>query len=172
LNIFILTFTTRSRNENCIRDKHFSLEKNYELIEFCKSCGLRRRELESIRGKDLIKINNEYFIFVKGKGGKERYVPIINNVDLVIKKFQSVEKNERVFGKVCGLDLHNLRSEYANDLYKMHCRSFENIPKNDRYWCRKELAHTCLDKKAMEICSLALGHHRINIYAYNYYRKK
>ena len=165
---------TRSRNENCVRDKHFSYEKNHDLVEFCKSCGLRRSELESVRGKDLQIINGEYFVYVKGKGGKERLAPIIGNVDLVVKKFESVGANERVWGKVSSaLDVHNLRSIYANTLYRQECRELKDIPRNERYWCRKELAHTCLDKYALGIVAKALGHSqdRGSIFAYSYYRK-
>lgn len=36
-----------------VRDSHFSLTNNDELIKFCRGTGLRRAGLESIRGKDL-----------------------------------------------------------------------------------------------------------------------
>lgn len=35
------------------RDKHFSVEKNIELINFCRGCGFRRGVLENLQGKDL-----------------------------------------------------------------------------------------------------------------------
>ena len=44
---------TRSRVDRA-RDKHFSVSNNDELIKFCKGTGLRRSELASIKGKDLI----------------------------------------------------------------------------------------------------------------------
>lgn len=44
---------TRSRVDRA-RDKHFSVSNNDELIKFCKGTGLRRSELSSIKGKDLI----------------------------------------------------------------------------------------------------------------------
>lgn len=37
-----------------IRDSHFSKTNNDELIRFCRGTGLRRSELESLRGKDLV----------------------------------------------------------------------------------------------------------------------
>lgn len=43
----------RSRVD-CVRDKHFSVTNNDELIKFCKGTGLRRRELEELKGKDLV----------------------------------------------------------------------------------------------------------------------
>lgn len=44
---------TRSRVD-ALRDKHFSVTNNFELICFCRGTGLRRAGLESIRGRDLL----------------------------------------------------------------------------------------------------------------------
>lgn len=44
---------SRSRGVR-VRDKHFSKTNNDELIRFCKGTGLRRSELESLKGKDLV----------------------------------------------------------------------------------------------------------------------
>ena len=42
----------RSRGDR-VRDRHFSKTNNDELIKFCRGTGLRRSELEELRGKDL-----------------------------------------------------------------------------------------------------------------------
>ena len=42
----------RSRGD-CVRDRHFSVTNNDELIKFCKGTGLRRSELQALKGKDL-----------------------------------------------------------------------------------------------------------------------
>lgn len=44
----------RSRGDR-ERDKHFSVTNNDELIKFCQGTGLRRSELEALKGKDLIR---------------------------------------------------------------------------------------------------------------------
>lgn len=44
---------TRSRVDR-VRDKHFSVTNNDELIKFCKGTGVRRSELVKMRGSDLI----------------------------------------------------------------------------------------------------------------------
>lgn len=52
---------TRSRGDR-IRDSHFSKANNDELIKFCQGTGLRRSELETLKGKDLVtrvQIENE-----------------------------------------------------------------------------------------------------------------
>lgn len=43
----------RSRGDR-VRDRHFSKTNNDELIKFCRGTGLRRCELEQLRGKDLV----------------------------------------------------------------------------------------------------------------------
>lgn len=43
----------RSRGD-CARDRHFSVTNNDELIKFCRGTGLRRSELETLKGKDLV----------------------------------------------------------------------------------------------------------------------
>ena len=43
----------RSRGDR-VRDQHFSKTNNDELIKFCRGTGLRRRELQELRGKDLV----------------------------------------------------------------------------------------------------------------------
>lgn len=43
----------RSRGDR-VRDRHFSKTNNDELIKFCQGTGLRRSELEELRGKDLV----------------------------------------------------------------------------------------------------------------------
>lgn len=43
----------RSRCDR-VRDRHFSKTNNDELIKFCRGTGLRRSELEELRGKDLV----------------------------------------------------------------------------------------------------------------------
>lgn len=64
---------TRSRDE-AVRDKHFSVERNSELVNFCCCTGLRsRKELQQIRGTDLIDNGSgQYAIRVYGKGGRLR----------------------------------------------------------------------------------------------------
>ena len=44
---------TRSRGVR-VRDRHFSKTNNDELIRFCRGTGLRRSELESLKGKDMV----------------------------------------------------------------------------------------------------------------------
>lgn len=162
---------TRSRGEK-IRDRHFSEEKNLDLVLFCKSTGLRRAELEALTGDKLIKKGDNYYINVNvgSKGGRSRLAPVINNINLVVNKMQSVGNN-KVFEKVPnGADIHGYRSYYCTSIYKLFERDIKTIDRKERYCCRGDLKGTWYDKKAMLIASRALGHNRISVIAEHYIR--
>lgn len=151
------------------RDKHFSEVHNQTVIEFCRSTGLRRRELEALHGNDLVKRDGKSYICVKnGKGGKVRTVEVINNVKLV-EKVMSNANTGLVFGKVhSGMDIHHYRSIYACDYYRLHARDVKDIPPEDRYICRKDKKGIVYDKKSMLLTSRMLGHNRIDVVANSY----
>ena len=158
---------SKSRGER-VRDKHFSEKNNSELINFCKNTGLRRSELEKLKGNQLIEKNGQYFIGVKGKGGKYREAPILNNNKDVVDRMIKAE-NGLVWGKVHNAaDIHSYRGVYATTMYKSLARSREEIPKHDRYCCRVDLVGVWYDKKAMLEVSRALGHNRVSVIAGHY----
>ena len=171
----------RSRGEK-VRDKHFSEEKNKELVEFCKSTGLRREELKCLTGDKLIHEDGAYKILVNSgsKGGRPRKAPVIGNVELVVNLMSKVGSN-KVFEKVkSGADIHSYRSEYATSLYKSIARKIEDIPydkvnrgtgrkyQSEVYSCRSDLKGVKYDKRAMLDVSKALGHNRISVIAEHY----
>ena len=209
----------RSRSD-CVRDKHFSVTNNDELIKFCKGTGLRRSELSTLKGGDLVSkeaiekeiahleaipeqertqaeskrmgilqdtrlFDSRYYIHVRnGKGGRERISPIIGkNAVQIVERIQNTPQDEKVWQHVhqCA-DIHSYRAEYATDIYRAHARPIEEIPydrvnkgtgrkfQSDVYTCRKDESGKKLDKKAMLICSKALGHNRIEVVANNYIR--
>ena len=152
------------------RDKHFSGEKNKDLIAFCESTGVRRDELTHLFGSNLeFKDGKAYLHITNGtKGGKGRYAEIIGNKKLVMSMCQRAGHG-KVFPKVhsCA-DIHGYRASYATALYRQYARPLEQIPKEDRYICRGDYKGKIFDKKAMAIVSQALGHNRINVIASNY----
>lgn len=83
----------RSRGKKKM-DAHFSEKKNWELVEFCKSAGLRRAELSALYGNCLKEEDGRYLIIVQSgsKGRKYREAPVIGNVDLVIRKMNEAGK--------------------------------------------------------------------------------
>lgn len=161
---------TRSRKE-AKRDKNFSMTNNKEFIEFCKSTGLRKRELKCLRGTQLIFKNGLYYIAVTNgaKGRRYRESPIISNADTIVKRMKKAGSN-KVWKYVPDMDVHSFRSEYCTKIYSTFARPTAKIPKNERYNCRRDLKGVCYDKRAMLIASRCLGHNRINIIAEHYLR--
>lgn len=160
------------------RAGHFSEKNHREIVEFCKSTGLRRSELQQLRGDQLRKFDidgrAEYAVVLDGsqcKGGRSRWIPIVvGNVDNVVRLMESAGSG-RVFASVpAAMDVHFYRSQFATELYKAVARPIDEIPKSERYCCRGELAGTWYDKRAMQIVSDALGHNRISVIAEHYLR--
>lgn len=159
---------TRSRGY-ALRDAGFSLEKNREIIDFCRATGLRRAELESLTGSQLIEKPEGYFIAVKGKGGRYRESPVIGpHAEEVAKRMRSAGSG-KIWEKVPShMDVHSYRSEYATAIYSAYVR--DPIPEKDRYYCRGDRKGTVMDKVAMLKASEALGHSRIDVVAGHYIR--
>lgn len=160
----------RSRND-VVRDKHFSKPKNAELINFCQCTGLRRKELENIRGNQLVVEDNNYFINVKGKGGRWRKLPICGNRTekmAVVRKMEQAGDN-KVWGRVhsCA-DIHSYRREYCRRVYSIYARAIDTLKPNEKYICRKDKKGTIYDRFAMKMASEALGHSRITVIAEHY----
>ena len=120
----------------------------------------------------------------RDKGGRSRFAPIIgDNVERIVEKMKQAKPNEKVWQHVhSACDVHGYRAEYATDLYKKYARNIADIPydsvnagtgykyQSQVYCCRRDEQGIRLDKKAMLICSKALGHNRINVVSENYIR--
>ena len=174
---------SRSRGEK-VRDRHFSERRNREFVEFCKSTGLRRAELNALTGDKLkFKEGKPYIVVdVGSKGGRYREVPVIGDTQAVIDRMKSVGAG-KVFEKIPnGADIHGYRSEYANSLYQLIARPIEDIPydkvnkgsgrayQSEVYHCKGNLKGVKYDKVAMLKVSRALGHNRISVIAGHYIR--
>lgn len=192
------------------RDNHFSETRNYEFVCFCRGTGLRRSEITNLKGKDLISkseiikeleqikdvswhrtalkdallFENEYFLHIIGKGGRERYSPIIgDHTSQIVARMKATLPENKVWPRVpSNADIHSYRAEYATSIYKNHARDIDSIPedrihngtgkryKSEVYSCRKDEYGKKLDKQAMFLASKALGHNRIEVVATNYIR--
>lgn len=162
---------TRSRLE-VKRDSHFSVENNKDLVTFCRCSGLRRRELEALRGSDADRSTGHIMLYIKnGKGGKKRNVMMYGTEEELNRMWGLIQKagDNQVFDKVSSAcDVHHYRSEYACKVYKRLARKIEEIPMNERYYCRNDMKGKIFDKRAMLIVSRLLGHNRIDVIANNY----
>ncbi|MCR5290040.1 MAG: phage integrase N-terminal SAM-like domain-containing protein [Treponema sp.] len=161
----------RSR-EAVTRDEHFDPIKNKDLVRFCEATGLRRRELEALKGGAFHKLENgKYILRVEnGKGGKHRDVEILReHREFVMKMCIRAGRTGLVFPKVHdGCDCHHYRGNYAVNFYRRHARSIDEVPRSERYYCRGDMKGKVFDKKAMAIVSENLGHERLCVIALNY----
>lgn len=126
----------------------------------------------------------EYFLKIKGKGGRIRFSPIIGNYSAsIVQRIKTTEPGAHVWEHVNShADIHGYRSDYAVSIYKAYARKIEDIPydsyhtgikqryQSEVYSFRKDEAGKKLDKRAMLIASKALGHNRIDVIANNYLR--
>lgn len=126
----------------------------------------------------------QYFLNVIGKGGRLRFSPIIGeDTEQIVERIKNTPPDAKVWSHVSqNADIHGYRSDYATNLYRIYARKIEDIPydqlhegignlyQSDVYVCRKDERLKRLDRKAMLVCSKALGHNRISIVAENYLR--
>lgn len=160
---------TRSRG-TAKRDAHFSEQKNADFVEFCRNTGLRRSEITKLRGDQLLQEEGQWYIQTTGKGGRFRIIPICGDVNLVVRKMQSAGTG-KVWAKVpsCA-DIHSYRADYATRVYLSHARPIVDLPRKERYICRRDKVGTIYDRQAMLIASQALGHNRIDVIGQHYLR--
>lgn len=160
---------TRSRG-TAKRDSHFSEEKNADFVEFCRSTGLRRSEITKLRGDQLLQEEGQWYIQTTGKGGRFRIIPICGDVELVVRKMQAAGTG-KVWKKVPqNADIHSYRADYASRIYLKYARQIEELPRKERYICRKDKRGITYDRAAMLEASRALGHNRISVVGEHYLR--
>lgn len=176
---------TRSRGDK-VRDKHFSEKNNKDIVTFCRCTGLRRSELQKVRGDQLINNHNGTYSIqvISGKGGRDRRAPVTGSPEEVqtVVRIMTAAGNNKAWSKVHNaLDVHALRAEYAMRVYKEYARPIESlkgkvIPDPDHkgkyvsavYRCRGEYKGLYFDRAALLEASKALGHNRVSVVAEHY----
>ena len=129
--------------------------------------------------------DKEYFILHRNdKGGKTRISPIVGpNTEKIVERMKNTAPNEKVWQYVSGnCDVHGYRSDYATYLYKEYSRPIEELAfgnkircsdgkfRSEIYVCRGDEHGKKLDRKAIRIVSIALGHNREDTAIVNYIR--
>lgn len=156
------------------RAGHFSERKHADEVNWARGTGMRRSEMEQVRGDQLHqRADGSYYFKMDGNqcnGGREREIPVRGDIER-IKELCERAGHDKVFERVPkAMDVHHYRSEYASNLYRELARERDAIPKNDRYCCRSDLKGVWYDKVAMKEVSEALGHSRISVIAEHYLR--
>lgn len=160
---------TQHRNQSWKDD--YDEEAHPEICNFCRSCGTRRHELAALTPEDVWLENGLAIVHVvQGKGGRERHVTSLDDYPYQVAQQAAAEGKELIFDAIpARAPIHEYRAQFANALYKQYARPLDEIPKKERYCCRKERAGTVYDKKAMQIASTALGHNRLDVMTHYLY---
>ena len=150
------------------KQEHFSEARNASLVEFCKATGLRRSELEKVRGTDLHDDSKGVYFVVKGKGGKVREAHIYGNVALV-KELSANAGSSHIFSKISSAcPVHQYRAEYASRIYRAESRDIKSLDRQELYICRADMAGERFDKTALQKVSSNLGHNRLSVAVSHY----
>lgn len=177
---------TRSRLET-ERQKHFSEERNSDLVNVCKGTGGRREDISKLTPRNFFadEKGNMWVEFKQSKGGRDRIAPVLPQYQQAIKDFIATkDRNEKLFDKIHNAaDVHGYRREYAQSLYdlvkedkdkqKEYANMYPQRDKSgyDKYFARgdKETRFTG-QKDDIYIVSQALGHNRLDV-TVNHYLK-
>lgn len=135
------------------------------LVEFQKRVGIRRNELERLRGGDFGEDESGYrcVIVRKGKGGKKQYQRILEkDMAFVQSYFDRVAENEYIFNRKYfenDLNLHSLRALSAKEYYFAQLQKIKENPQyaeqlekeiRDR-WTKMNLTKKSKPKKFKEV---------------------
>lgn len=127
----------------------------------------------------------DYFILHRrDKGGKTRLSPIVGpHKNQVIQRMKATPKDEKVWQYVnTNCDVHGYRSDYATLIYKKYARPVSRLDyhkkircsdgkyRSEIYICRGSERRKRLDRRAVGIISIALGHSREDTAITNYIR--
>lgn len=127
---------------------------------------------------------NWFILHRSDKGGKTRLAPIVGpKADRVVQRMKATPKDEKVWQYVnSNCDVHGYRSDYATYLYKQYARPIEILDfhnkircadgkyRSEIYICRSSERGKKLDRRAIGIISMALGHEREDTAIANYIR--
>ena len=157
---------TRSRRV-AQRDYDFASDHWDDLLTFLDATGLRRSEARRIHVRDVCEgPNGALSIYVIGKGGKRRLVPVLPEyADAVRALIARRRPEERLYAHVPShLDVHAHRRGFAQATYAQ-ASGDKPLPSAD-----KRLVPGAIDTAAARYTSHALGHNRLDVTTTHYLR--
>ena len=162
----------------CEREKVQGMLKEAKMTQDEKMIRACRDALETFP-------DQQYFILHRSdKGGKTRLSPIVGvHADDVVRRMKSTPPESRVWQYVPGgCDVHGYRADYATELYRLYARPADQLSfsrkiccadgklRSEVYICRGDEKGKKLDRAAIRIISVALGHNREDTAIANYVR--
>lgn len=129
--------------------------------------------------------DQDYFVrHYRDKNGKTRFAPIVGPHKFeIVERFRNTPPGKKVWEYVnTNADIHGYRADYATYLYKLTARPIESLKYRNKMLCedgkyRSEI-YVCrgvdhgkkLDRRAIHLISVALGHGREDTAIANYIR--
>lgn len=129
--------------------------------------------------------DQKYFILHRNdKNGKTRISPIVGpHTDKIVERMKNTDPDKLVWQYVSSnCDVHGYRADYATYLYKQYARPAKDLRfrnkvkcadgkyRSEIYVCRGDEKGKRLDRRAIGIISIALGHNREDTAITNYVR--
>ena len=149
------------------RELLMQYEEEYsELAEFCKSSGLRRKEMKTLKPNEITSSKNgDTFVYVRcGKGGKKRTVKTLRNYPIKLRDRAIANGQEKVFDEIpADVPIHIWRKQFAQTLYHQLARPIETLKREQRYSCKRDMKGKVFDRAAMYEVSRQLGHERLGV---------
>lgn len=158
--------TDKRKGKNIIRGRNFTeratkIENKYtDLVAIAKGTGARRSELSNLCRDDIFEKENEMYIHIKGKGGRQRDVLIY---DENVKKLlydrinRSINENERsdkpLYHVPSHMNIHAYRASYARNTYQKVMN--EGKGSGELYNSRNFGSY---DKSALDYVANQMGH--------------
>lgn len=150
------------------QDRKFQPRNWQREIAFLGACGLRRAEALALLVGDVRQAADEQVAIQvrRGKGGRARSVPVLAGREQdVLSVVAGREPGERALGRLpVRLDVHALRRQYAQALYRQYAPERELPPSMGR------LTPGDYDAQAARNVSEALGHRRLDVVLTHYIR--
>ncbi len=166
---------TRTRGYNTSKYKDID-ERYREIKEFIRATGCRRGELLALRKEDFkwSQSGKNCYVYKRGKGGVERWCLVNPKYNKQVAEMfdrqpaHRVNGENRIFKKseIPHSAIHDLRADYARDLYELYKRAGAGNGK--RYYCKYERKGDSFDRGILEKVSENMGHHRIDVVVNNY----
>lgn len=154
-------------------DAHYCAANHHDLEVVCRSSGLRRADVEHLRGTDLVRSatspSGYSIIVLRSKGGRDRLSPLVGPEAGEAIEIMKRAGSNKVFDRVPrSADIHNMRAIYAARLYHEYARPKDAIKQCDIYLGRGAHAGKWYDRAALMVVSRALGHSRCNVVVEHY----
>lgn len=160
-------------------DKRFHTSEQEAVRTIAHACGARRGGLLNLTPDDLIDQNEQLYVHLHEKGGKERDALVLpqyaNEVRRIFACYAQsdgrpvIAGKQRLFTRTAlpkDMPLHYLRAQYARELYAYFAQ--QGLGNGRLYYCRADRKGQSYDKGLLMLVSHNMGHSRCDVIVSHY----